>query len=287
VQDLGDPCPSVNDALKVNRGNVSFGKGSFTEITTQAEYQKVVLDGLIPPKPLGQVRQEWNPTVAEEWPELDDELPIDTPHIDVWATINGARVVLLTPEKGSVHPVLFDSDEGNFVDLPLLAEASWFSESDGAPISWDGGARISELYDGTLWREAWGDTRQEAQATAAYGPVQTGEAVAEMLLADDLQFGAAWALEELDVDDELDAQETLDWVALGGSIEISVTLNLEPGEELPACRTRLRKDPGYVAVAEALAHPTSARGQRLRAKLESVNATGVLGDILGYSLGDL
>ena len=121
----------------------------------------------------------------------------------------------------------------------------------------------------------------------ANGPERLGQAVADFILADDQEFAAAWLLEPCDTNGELDAEEAADWHALAQGVEVSVSVALEPGEELPACRAQLQQEPADVAVAEALAGSNSPRGQRLRAKLEDICASGVLGGILGYSIDDV
>lgn len=287
-RDIGSPLTTIGEALEVNRGNTTVGKGSIVEITTRPEHETTVLRGITPKRLLPQDLDDWPDDIVDEWGPIDDELPVDIPVIDPWATINSARMLFLNPDNVSGHyPVLFDRDEGTFTGLPVLAETSWFSESGGAPISWDGGSRLSRLCPGLLWSQAWGDVRQESETVPANGPEQVGHAVAEFIVADDQQFAAAWLLEPFDTSQRLDAEQSAEWFRLAEGVEVSVGIALEPAEELPACRARLRQDPAYAAVTEALADPTSTRGQRLRAKLEDVNSSGVLGGILGYSLADL
>lgn len=287
IADLGEPTASIVDAIKLNRVNMSFGKGSIVEIATRPECIQQVLHGLIPPRFIEEDGAGWDEGTRQAWRSIADELPFELPHANVWATINDARVLMVKANSNSKYPVLFDLDEANFAGLTVIAESSWFSESGGAPISWDGGARLSRLYPGVLWSEAWGDTRQEAEALDAYGPIEMGEAAAEMVLADELQFAAAWALEPFDTGSLLDPTEELEWFALREEVTMAVTFDLEPGEQLPACRARLLKDPTYAAIAEALADPTSTRGLALHSRLEEVRASGVIGGVLGYALGDL
>lgn len=287
VTDLGDPQPSIAAAIDLNRIGLLLGKGYLVEIQTRPEHERTVMLAMTPHRVIAEDGEGWPEEITADWDDIDDELPVALDHVPVWASINGARLLLVTPDGTRPYPVLFDRDEGAFTGLEVLAETSWFSESGGAPISWDGGSRLSRLYPGMLWSHAWGDVRQETEAIPATGPVQIGHAVAEFILADDQQFAAAWLLEPFDIDGRLDAQQALEWAALAEGVEVSVSIDLEPGEELPNCRTRLQQDPAYAAVAEALADPTSPRGLRLRAKLEDVRDSGVLGGILGYNLGDL
>lgn len=287
VANLFDPASNICDATELNRKDLSLGKGTIVRIFTEPEHVRRVLHGLVPELLVPEDGDGWSEVTRAAWPDVTEELPVEIEHTNVWATINLARVLLVTTGSETLNPVLFDRDEANFTGLPVIAESSWFSESGGAPISWDGGARLSRLYPGMLWSEAWGDLRQGAEAIQASGPVEIGEAVAEMVIADGLQFAAAWALERFDPDGRLDQQEALDWSAVAEEVTISVTLDLEPGEELPACRARLLQDPAYAAVAEALADPTSPRGQALHTRLQSVAESEVIGEVLGHALGGI
>jgi hypothetical protein len=283
---IGDAYANVRDALKDSL--VTVGKSGVVEIDADPQLEQTVLRGILPMRIVDEDGEGWPEDIVTEWSGVGDDLPFDIPYREVWATVNGARVVLIEPDgSNDVHPVLFDRSEGEFVGLPVIAETSWFSESGGAPISWDGGASLSRLCPGILLSKAWGDVRQDTELLEASGPLEIGQAVASFIAADDQQFAAACLLEEFDPAGTLSEQDALHWAELVDSVNVSVTIDLEPNEEMPACRDALRQDPAYAAVAAALAKPDSARGLNLRGRLEDVRDSGVLGDIMGYNLGGL
>lgn len=287
VHEFGDPQSSIKAAIDLNRINLLLGKGTIVEVRSRLEHEHTVTYAIAPGRVSGEDGAEWSEDIAAEWESIDGELPADIAHVPVWASINGHRLLLLRASDNHLHPVLFDRNEGTFVGLDVIAETFWFSEGGGAPISWSGGSRLSRLCPGMLWSEAWGDVRQAAVIVQATGPLQMGRAVAEFILADEQQFAAAWLLEPFDVSDELDPRESLEWFSLAEEVEMSVTINLESNEELPHCRASLQQNPGYAAVAQALAVPKSEQGERLRTKLEGVRESGVLAGILGYALEEL
>lgn len=281
---VGDPFGSVSDALAKNIF-MKVGRGRALDINCRTEHTQAVLTGIVPPKPQAEGGDGWPEEVASRWSEYEDYLAVDVPHLKAWAQINGATVLLVTPAGAADKvPVLYDVDEGDFIGLPTLVEISWFSDGGGAPISWDGGSRLSRLCSSLLVDTAWGDTRQGTGLIEVTGPWEIGQAAANFILEDAQQFAAAWTLEPFDPDGRLAPQEATKWKRLREQIEVEVWIDLEPNEELPACREQLLHDRAYGWVAGALRDPTSESGQQLLERIEEAAATGVIGGLMGYAL---
>ena len=281
---VGDPYGSVSQALT---GNIflTIGKGRTLDIHCRPEHTQAVLTGIVPPKPQAEDGEGWPDDVVSRWNDYEDYLTVDVPHMKAWAEINDATVLLVTRNGApGVVPVLYDVDEGDFVGLPTLVETSWFSDGGGAPISWNGGSRLSRLGSGLLVGTAWGDTRQGIELIEAAGPRETAQAAAAFILEDGQQFAAAWELEPFDPDGRLTPEQAARWQELREQVEVSVSVYLEPYEELPVLREQLLHDRGYAWVAGALQDPTSESGQALLAKLEDAASSGVIGELMGYAL---
>jgi hypothetical protein len=281
---VGDPHGSVRQAVTTNLF-LTIGKGRTLDIHCRPEHTQAVLTGIVPPKPQAEDGEGWPDDVVSRWSGYEDYLTVDVPHLKAWAEINDATVLLVTRNGApGVVPVLYDVDEGDFVGLPTLVETSWFSDGGGAPISWNGGSRLSRLGSGLLVGSAWGDTRQGMEVIEAAGPQETAQAAAAFILADDQQFAAAWELEPFDPDGRLTPADATRWRELREQVEVSVSVYLEPYEELPVLREQLRHDRGYAWVAGALQDPTSESGQALLAKVEDASSSGVIGELMGYAL---
>jgi len=281
---VGDPHGCVSQAVTANLF-LTIGKGRALDIHCRPEHTQAVLTGIVPPKPQAEDGEGWPDDVVSRWTDYEDYLTVDVPHMEAWAEINDATVLLVTRDGApGVVPVLYDVDEGDFVGLPTLVETSWFSDGGGAPISWNGGSRLSRLGSGLLVGTAWGDTRQGIEIIEAAGPRETAQAAAAFILEDGQQFAAAWELEPFDPDGRLTPEEATRWQELQEEVEVSVSIYLEPFEELQVLREQLLNDRGYAWVAGALRDPTSEAGQALLAKLEEAASTGVIGELMGFDL---
>lgn len=278
-----EPFASALEAIRAHP-TLKVGRGQTVDIEVEPGLVADVVRTIVPPKVVAESRDEWPDDVVERWTEYEDYLPLEAPTIEVWAEINGATLLVYVPE-GQTHPygVLYDWDEGQFLGLDVLAESTWFSESGGAPISWDGGSRISRLYPGMLLTQTWGDLNVGCERVAAVGPIEVGCAVADFIVGSDQQFMAAWHLEGLN-SSALPKGDAARWTELVDGLELSLEIDLEPFEELVACRQRLHQDPAYARVAAALSDPSSDAGRELLGRLESVAESGVIGEIMGYNL---
>ena len=278
-----DQFTSISEALGAHP-MLRVGGGQTLEIEVEPAHIDGVIRAVVPPRVVGVSRDGWPDDVVERWTEYEDYLPLEAPTVEVWAKINGATLLLYVPEgQTRPHAVLYDWDEGQFLGLEVLAESTWFSESGGAPISWDGGARIARLYPGMLISQTWGDLDTGYESIPAVGPIEIGCAVADFIVGSDQQFMAAWQLEGLNAS-TLSKGDAARWAELVNGLELSLDIDLEPFEELVACRERLQQDSAYARVAAALQDPNSDTGRALRDRLESVAESGVIGAIMGYNL---
>lgn len=275
--------PSAVEAVE-KHGYLKAGQGRTIEIDADPSLLRTLRWAVAPPTPTPETREGWSEEAIARWTVYEDYLPFDLPMIELWAEINGATLLLLEP---SAHfgrtPILYDWDNGEFVDVDVIVESSWFSESGGAPVSWNGGSSLGYLSKDLLLRRAWGDVESGCDLIPVSGPAEVGLAVADFIVSSGQQFMAAWELEGLN-ETGLPQEEIDNWIELVGSIELSLDLRLESPKELEACLERLNENPGYARVAAALRDPASAAGQELLERIETVAESQVLGDIMWNSL---
>ena len=82
----------------------------------------------------------WPEGVADNWADGDDyvrEIIGPVPVVNRWCTIQGIRIVALQLGR-KIVPMLVDLNADELEGAQEVAKYTWFSESGGAPISWDG-----------------------------------------------------------------------------------------------------------------------------------------------------
>jgi len=218
----------------------------------------------------------------EDWVK-DDELVGEVVELDVrprWVALNGLRVLAFPVREGELAPLLFRSSAEEFVPLRTVAESSWFSESGGAPISWDGGSELALLTDDVLMERTWGDIDPglEVFPVDATDVDSLAEAVASWTINHDFEAAAALALEDLDKAGILNEASRKRWEDLLDSIQMGYCVE----DESVTSRVRqllTQRSPLYAKTATALHHPTRLRGRQLLAALEDVHGEGVLGSV--------
>lgn len=232
--------------------------------------------------------EAWQGEAAQVRAAEDEELSElleGTQWLHRWVRVNGDRAVpVLTGSKGAkdVCFVLIDPVERELHGQDVIAEWSWFSESGGAPISWDGGNRIVRVGRGALVFQQWGDFGQDL--SVEHGP-RTDADLAGILAhwIRDVDAAIPFAFTRMDFDPQgvLDGAERERWEELLAGPHQALTLDLAvhaPVEGL--IEERLAGDPRFRAIAEAFQNPLSGRGQALREALEHFEDDGVIGSVL-------
>lgn len=185
---------------------------------------------------------------------------------------------------GRVVPVLLDDDEEGLAGEEL-ARFTWFSESGGAPISWNGGAELLRLNGPVGLDHRWGDIEDGSSLVELPAdPEGLAELIGEWLRDDDgtSLLGAAFAYEPFDPGGSLSAQHREEWQQLLGAVDVNVTLTLDADTRV-LVRQVLERQVGYAALKDALAHPTSQTGRMLQRALKEFADNGrVLDDVLNW-----
>lgn len=246
---------------------------ALTEIRTNGKVSRHDLAGwlLYPQVPVGGFAPHTQPFDSDDGGLLDDEqLIVQVPHASVPCSIDGYRVV---PLAGG--PILVDVDEREvYAETSTeVAHHSWYSESGGAPISWDGGSEVCLLDGKVIQIHNWGDV---STGTRLVPVPQDDEGLARLLAAwiqdNDAHVLAAFALEPNNLPSE--------WRDQLESVTASVSFELTDAQE-DLLRRRLRaSSPEYRRTVIALTHPEGAEGQAFLDALQRTSETGVIGGLL-------
>ena len=208
---------------------------------------------------------------------------MDVTWLHRWACVRGQRVTALSTDRQDATeylPVLVDPDEPNFVPVRTIATYDWFSESGGAPISWDGHHRFHDLGNGLALFEEWGDrdNRQDVVPLPATAE-SLAESVADWLISCDAEVVAAFGLvgdiaEPPGIESELAS-------LLAQIAELGVTLTIDPSVDIQRVAAALAQvSPVFSRTRDALVRPGSADGGALRASLLMARESGVTGNLL-------
>ena len=174
---------------------------------------------------------------------------------------------------------VYDEYDEQFRPVVALATSSWFSESGGAPVSWDGGNRLEQLPGRLLLETQWGDNGHRQQVVRV-GALESDliDHIASWVGSVGASLSAALRLEPLLLPASAAPEEVSAWAE---RLEVELNFSLElPQKQVDAVRRRLRHvDATYRAVTEALAHPTGLHGSPVAAALDDALDNGVLGTI--------
>jgi hypothetical protein len=222
---------------------------------------------------------------TSEWSEDDefiDDMAGNVAFVHRWATFNDIRLTGLRLDR-VVDVVAVDLQEEQFVTLDVLAEGSWFSESGGAPISWDGGSRLARVSPRLAMTHTWGDqdpgtsihhlARNQAKLVAL---------VADWVLGQDFESAVAMSLEPFDPRATLPSSERAEWDELLEGLTTSAWTELSSEASKQLGRRLKRLGTNYRAVASALASPRGRLGRGLKAALIDANESGVMGAVLWF-----
>lgn len=270
--------PTIEDAFEGVRGLRRVPKDAATEIVApEADWLDLIplLDA--PAGGLGDP-ESWPPGVTEVWLSEDEYLAatLQQPLSGmVRLRINGTRPI---PWRGS-RPARWltidlDDDEWSaWGDLPgEIARCTWVSDSGGAPISWDGGNSLNVVEPDLVADRQWGDNGRELKLL----PWPTAVAARAALISDwvqrlELDTVAAIMLEPWPSGAELHGWD---------DVTIWFTLNVDD-EVTKAVRRRLaRRSSLYCTTRDAVQHPNSVNGHRLRATIRE-SRNGFTGWVYG------
>ncbi|WP_256792963.1 DUF3293 domain-containing protein [Terrabacter sp. Ter38] len=189
----------------------------------------------------------------------------------VHCTVDGQPVVAVRNGHGWQWLSVGDDEiENGGLVSEALVEYRWFSESGGAPISWDGGGSIGVVAPKLAVIRQWGDLG-DSREFVSWPASARGRAgvVARWVTESDLETVAALVLEPWP-----DDEQWLVWY----DVSISLDLGLDDVTR-EALRRRLSKDPDYATAREAVRHPDSKLGRALAAALEQASESGFTGDL--------
>ena len=229
----------------------------------------------------------WTDGVADEWSDSDssiEEVVSSLPHVSRWCTIDGARLVALRMGR-QTHPLLVEPDD---VDLPIeevlgaceIVHSTWFSESGGAPISWDGGNSLS-VVGPLLWARQWGDQGEEsAFSLLPQSPRSLAGVIADWAVSIAVEVPTAFALLPFDPNGTLSAADAERWDERFEGVAASISFDLDADALAHLGRSLSRKSPICRRVKKAFLHPHGEDGKALATALDGVLEDGVLGQLL-------
>lgn len=214
---------------------------------------------------------DWAPDVAGEWAWMRRCMERYSGNMLLrWATINGEEM-WITGVHGETFSVLaINEDEGGYPEpLGEIARCWWAMDNTGAPISWAGGYILDRVAPGLACSRPYNDELELAE-DGAYRfielPREPGkslaDAVAQWIIDNDAEVGAALSFEEFDPDGTLDEDERKAWRSAMYGLELGVSADGCGGllRESIAERSSLYRDARH-----ALANPRGNLGQQLLA----------------------
>lgn len=189
----------------------------------------------------------------------------------VHCTVDGQPVVAVRTGHGWQWLTVGDDEiENGGLVGEALVEYRWFSESGGAPISWDGGGSIGVVAHKLAVIRQWGDLG-DSREFVSWPASARGRAgvVARWITESDLETVAALVLEPWP-----DDEQWLVWY------DVSISLDLGLDDEMrESLRRQLARNPDYATARDAIRHPDSQAGRELAAALEQASATGFTGNL--------
>lgn len=268
-------CPGLRSVRHgaINVFTVDADQLTATELTSQLRVTSAGGD---------EATDGWPEDLAEEWEESDDfarQILGELPALMRWCTVAGYRLVAVPYGRG-LAPVLVDPSSEELV-VRELARYAWFSESGGAPISWDGGNSLSMISDGLVIARQWGDMGEESELLRTPRSSRgLAKLVAEWIRSVEIVVPAAVALEEFDPRRTLSENAAKVWDDRFEDVDLSIDLDLDP-DVIDLLRRRLaRADPLYRRTRDALRRPRGKNGRALAVALDELGESGVLGPLL-------
>ena len=225
----------------------------------------------------------WPEGVPDDWSDKDDyvlEIMGPAPLVNRWCTIQGVRLFALQVGRKTV-PMLVDLDADELEGAREVARYTWFSESGGAPISWDGGNSLSVVDESLLWARQWGDEGEESEfSNLPRTPLSLAGLIADWVGSIGAEVPAAFSLEPFDPSGTLSAANAELWGERFQGVDASLSFDLNT-DVLAYLRRRLtRRNALYRRTRNAFFRPQGKDGQALATALDAVLREGVLGQLL-------
>lgn len=183
-------------------------------------------------------------------------------------------LTLVPTSIDQVTPMFIDENGPRFVEE--IAEYSWFNDSTGAPVSWDGGSRLYKIGKGVYVSAYYGDDQREALAflndTSAEALVS---AVTDYLEEEVPALEAILALpaqvsESLD---EIDSQILEGWLESLRD-EAGLYLYISAEEKLLVHKRLLDRVPTYRRIADFLNAPRAVENAQIWSAFEQYAEDG-------------
>ncbi len=251
-------------------------RGELSKFTFDGAVQDLI-DALVVDSVRGsEDQQDWtDATEVDEWVRDDYDIADyfgDLPVLTRWVYVEAAdvtgRLVGLVETGCEPGAIVVDVAGAAVESGRDLAEFSWFIEGGDAPMSGGGRSRLADIGHGWLMYDKGGDQDVETQVWPnANNPVRITEGIKQLIVDAEAFVPAAFALEPLDPEQTLSADERSRWSDL---------LREAPAGLIVACSENVqeilraelsRESPLYVATRDAIREPSSLLGHRLLASL--------------------
>lgn len=224
--------------------------------------------------------ESWPRAVTEGWLNEDEYLAtkLQQPLSEmVRLRINGTRPIPWRggrPARWLTIDLEDDEWSGSGTDLPgEIASCTWNSESGGGPISWDGGNSLNLIEPDLVADLQWGDNGHELRLLPWPTPLAARAAlISDWIRRLQLDTMAAIMLEPWPAGAELhEWDEVTIWFTLNVDDEVTKAVR-----RLLAGRSSL-----YRTTRDAVQHPNSVNGRRLRATIRKSARDGFTGWVHG------
>lgn len=274
------------DALTqlVTQGLHILRRGESTEYTCMMA-PETLMDALVVDTSGGDEQpDDWADTDQPgEWQAEVDEMRsalAESPLLVRWARVNEYLLAAFHEDKHEPGLAMFDTYEMEILpNGPELARYSWFSESGGAPVSWDGGSCVADLGRGWLMIRRWGDLESMLEISTGSSDLAEAATIFYLIQLEEAYLPAAIELEALDPNNSLTADERAEWAELLSEVTMGLDLDCSTAvTEL--LRQMLSEVSDYQQTKAALDAPTEPLGQRLKSALDDFARDGVLGGLL-------
>ena len=187
-----------------------------------------------------------------------------------WATINGDEMWITGVDGETFSALAIEEDEGGCPEpLEQIARCWWAVESTGAPICWAGGYLLNRVAPDLACSCPYNDEAELAgDGTYCFvnlpdGPEKSfADVIAQWIIDNDAEVGAALSFEEFDPDGTLGEDELGVWERATYRIQLGVAAN---GCEGLVRESLVELSSLYRDARDAIANPNGELGQRLLA----------------------
>ena len=264
----------LQDALRGNPELCAVRKGTINEYTLDCEEMEPAR--FVQLLDLGPADGDENPNdrpadVASDWEWMRSSMErYSVSMLLRWATIDGDEMWITGVHGGTFSAVAINEDEGGYAEpLHEIARCWWAFDNTGAPISWAGGYILDRVAPELACSRPDND-EAELAGDGAYRFIELpkdseksfADVIAQWIIDNDAEVGAALSFEEFDPDCTLDEDERRAWESVMYGVELGVSAD-ECGGLLRESIAELSSL--YCDTRDALANPRGDLGQRLLA----------------------